>query len=111
MNDILKEVETLKKMILDSKEYKDFILYRDNLDYNKQINKIISKIKNVQKILINKQDKNEDTTEEEIKLRSLYSDLDNYEEYKKYIESAKVLNEMITGIQKKFEDYFNTLIM
>ena len=62
MNDILKEVETLKKMILDSKEYKDFILYRDNLDSNKQINKIISKIKNVQKILINKQDKNEDTT-------------------------------------------------
>ena len=61
MNDILKEVETLKKMILDSKEYKDFILYRDNLDSNKQINKIISKIKNVQKILINKQDKNEDT--------------------------------------------------
>ena len=64
MNDILKEVETLKKMILDSKEYKDFILYRDNLDSNKQINKIILKIKNVQKILINKQDKNEDTTEE-----------------------------------------------
>ena len=64
MNDILKEVETLKKMILDSKEYKDFILYRDNLDSNKQINKIISKIKNVQKILINKQDKNEDTKEE-----------------------------------------------
>ena len=69
MNDILKEVETLKKMILDSKEYKDFILYRDNLDSNKQINKIISKIKNVQKILINKQDKNEDTTEEEIKFK------------------------------------------
>lgn len=111
MDDILKEVEKLKKLVLESEEYKNFITNRDNLDNNKEINKIIGKIKITQKNLINKQDKEEDTLEEEIKLKSLYNELDNYDEYKKYIESARVLNNIITGIQKKFEDYFNTLIM
>lgn len=111
MDEILKEVEKLKDLILDSEEYKNFISNRDKLDKNEEINNIIDEIKELQKIIINMQDTKEDTYNEEIRLKVLYANLDNYEEYKKYIESARVLNDMITRIQKKFEDYFNTFVM
>lgn len=111
MNNILIEVEKLKDMIINSDEYKNFINSRSKLDKNKNINAIIEKIKSIQKILINKEDKNEDTEEENIKLRSLYSELNSYELYNEYIKNAKILNELITRIQKKFEEYFNQFVI
>lgn len=111
MDEILLEVEKLKDKILDSKEYKLFIESRDKLDNNKDINEIIEKIKSEQKKLINKEDKNEDTTLEEIKLKSLYSELNNFDDYNTYIENARILNDLITNIQKRFEEYFSSLIM
>lgn len=111
MDSILIEVEKLKNMVILSDEYKNFINSRNKLDANEDINKIIDRIKNTQKALINKEDKNEDITEEEIILKSLYTELDSFECYKEYIKNAKILNELITKIQKRFEDYFNKLVI
>ncbi len=111
MNNIVEEVEKLKDMILSSNEYKDYKKYEKILDNNREINLIIDNIKNVQKIIINKEDKKENTDKEEIELQSLYKKLNTYDEYINYINSSKILNEVITYIQKEFENYFNQFIV
>lgn len=111
MNNILNDVEDLKLKILSSNEYKDFKKYEEILDNNKEVNDIINKIKKVQQTIIKKEDKKEDTLKEQIELNTLYQKLDTYDDYKNYIESSKKLNEIITYIQKEFENYFNKFII
>ena len=111
MIDILNDVEKLKTKVLNSKEYKDFKKYEEKLDKNKEINDIINKIKKVQQTIIKKEDKNEEIDKEQVELNTLYQKLDTYDDYKKYIESSKKLNEIITSIQKEFENYFNKFII
>ena len=111
MNNILKDVEDLKLKILSSNEYKDFKKYEEILDNNKEVNDIINKIKKIQQTIIKKEDKNEDTLKEKIELNTLYQKLDTYDDYKNYIESSKKLNQIITYIQKEFENYFNKFII
>lgn len=111
MNEILKDVEDLKEKILSSKEYKNFKKYETILDNNKEINDIINKIKKVQQTIIKKEDKNENIEKETIELNTLHQKLDTYSDYKNYIDSSKKLNEMITYIQKEFENYFNKFII
>ena len=111
MNDIIKEVENLKEDVLNSKEYKDFKKYESILDNNKEINNIITKIKRLQQQIIKKEDKKENTDKDEIELQSLYKELNTYPDYTNYINSSKKLNEVITYIQKEFEDYFNQFII
>ena len=111
MNDIIKDVENLKDNIINSEEYINYKKSEKELDNNKEIIDIIEKIKNIQKIIINKEDKNENTDEEEIEVNTLYKKLNTYSEYTNYIENSKKLNDMITYIQKEFEDYFNKFII
>ena len=111
MNDILNDVENLKQKVLNSDEYKNFKKYEEVLDNNKEINSIINNIKKVQQTIIKKEDKNENIDKEQIELNTLYKKLDTYSDYKNYIESSKKLNEIITNIQKEFENYFNKFII
>ena len=111
MNNIISDVENLKENILSSDEYKTYKECERVLDNNKEINDVIESIKSTQKIIINKEDKNENTEKEEIELNSLYQKLNTYKEYTNYIEASKKLNEIITYIQKEFEDYFNKFII
>ena len=111
MNDILNDVENLKQKVLNSDEYKNFKKYEEELDNNKEINNIINNIKKVQQTIIKKEDKNENIDKEQIELNTLYKKLDTYSDYKNYIESSKKLNEIITNIQKEFENYFNKFII
>ena len=68
MNNILEDVEQLKNKVLNSKEYKDYKMYEQKLDNNKEINNIITKIKRVQQQIIKKGDKSEDVIKEKIEL-------------------------------------------
>ena len=111
MNDIINDVEKLKEKILLSNEYKNFKEAEKILDSNKEINKIIGKIKQVQQQIVKKEDKKEETDKEEIELQSLYKQLDTYKEYTNYIQASKIFNELITSIQKEFESYFNGFII
>ena len=49
MNDILKEVESLKDLIILSDEYKNYDKYLKKIKNNKTINLLINKIKKTQK--------------------------------------------------------------
>ncbi len=111
MDNVIKEVENLKQIILDSAEYKEYKRCEKILDENNKIKGIISKIKKLQKIIINKEDKKEETDKEEIEIQSLYKKLDTFEEYKNYIKASRKFNDSLTYIQKEFERYFNQFIV
>lgn len=111
MNDVIIEVEKLKNKILNSEEYLNFKTSEKKLDNNKEINEIITLIKKVQQKIIKKEDKNEETEKEKIELESLYKKLETFNDYIEYKKNARIFNDIITNIQKKFEDYFNKFII
>ena len=111
MDKILLQVEELKNMILKSDEYKEFDKYKKILDNNNEIKNIINEIKIKQKEIINKEARNIDKDKEEFEVKNLFNKLESYNDYNNYINAAKVLNSLISGIQKRFTDYFNEFIL
>ena len=107
MNNILKDIEDLKLDIINSNEYKEYIKYDELLNNNSEIKFLISKIKNLQKESERLGNKDIDIDN---KLEDLFDKLHSYEDYNKYINASEKLNELITKIQKNFENYFNNLI-
>ena len=98
-------VKELKDEIINSNEYKEYILSKEVLDNNKDIKDLIRKITSTQKKIVSKGDT---TLEEE--LDSLYEKLYSYDEYNKYIETSTKLNILISDIAKELENYFNSLM-
>lgn len=110
MNNILNEVNDLKKMILNSKEYID---YNNNLklvENNKEINNIVLNITNLQKEIVKLEHKKLNAKSKEIELEELYVKLNEYDTYREYIESSKNLNKLITNIQTNFQEFFDSLV-
>jgi len=110
MNDILKDVEELKELILSSDEYKNYSNSLKDIESKKEINSIIDKIVLLQKEIVKKEVLKEDTSKQEKELDTLYNNLYNYDEYTNYINNSKELNILITSVQKRFEEYFNSLV-
>ena len=110
MNSILKDVEELKELVLESEEYKNYKTSLDILDSNNDVKELINKITNLQKNIVKKMSKKEDVKIQNKELDELYNELNSIEEYAKYIDNSKKLNILITNIQKEFEKYFNNLV-
>ena len=87
MNNIMNNVEELKKLIEESEEYKEYDRLTKILDTDKEINEIIDEIKKLQKEAVNKEVKKEDTKNIEEKLDNLFEELNNKEKYIEYIEA------------------------
>lgn len=110
MNNIMNNVEELKKLIEESEEYKEYDRLTKILDTDKEINEIIDEIKKLQKEAVNKELKKEDTKNIEEELDNLFEELNNKEKYNQYIEASKKLNKLITEIQDRFSDSFNEIL-
>ena len=110
MNNIMNNVEELKKLIEESEEYKEYDRLTKILDTDKEINEIIDEIKKLQKEAVNKEVKKEDTKNIEEKLDNLFEELNNKEKYIEYIEASKKLNKLITEIQDRFSNSFNEIL-
>lgn len=111
MDEILLQALELKNMIINSDEYKEFSKCEKIIDDNDEIKNIINEIKKKQKIIINKEARNIDKEKEEFEVKNLFKKLESYEEYNNYIKSAKVLNSLISDIQKRFTEYFNEFVL
>lgn len=107
MNNILKDIEELKQDIIDSKEYKEYKKYNDILENNNEIKSIIKDIVSKQKELVSKLNIDKVLEKE---LDGLYTKLNDYDDYKNYIEASQDLNILISEVQNTFEKYFNSLI-
>ena len=63
------------------------------------------------KPILTKEDKNLDAEIEKIELESLYKELETYNDYIEYKKNARIFNDLITNIQKNFEEYFNSFLI
>lgn len=107
MNNVLKDIEELKQDIINSKEYKEYKKYNDILENNNEIKSIIKDIVSKQKELVSKLNNDKGLEKE---LDELYTKLNDYDDYKNYIEASQNLNILISEVQNTFEKYFNSLI-
>lgn len=110
MNDILKEVENLKELIILSDEYKNYKKYLEIISNNKNINLLINKIKKVQKDILKNEIKNIDKSLLEKQIDEYYKELYLEKDYVEYIHASKELNDLLTILKMNFENYFNSLI-
>ncbi|MBR3116620.1 MAG: YlbF family regulator [Bacilli bacterium] len=110
MNNILEDVLELKELILETDEYKNYKSSLNKIESNNKVNTLIKDIVSKQKEITNKEYKKVDTSLLEQELDSLYEELNNIKEYSDYIENSILLNNLITNIQNRFEEYFNSLV-
>ena len=110
MNSIINEVEELKELIINSKEFKAYKKYEELLDTNSRVKELVNKYTSMQKEIVLLESKNNDTSDKEKELDLLYSGLTSIDEYNKYLDSSKKLNELITNIQKNFQEFFDSLV-
>lgn len=110
MNNIIAEVEELKELIINSIEYKDYKKYEKLLDSNLKVKELVNKYTSIQKEIVLLESKNKDTFDKESELDLIYSDLISIDEYNKYLDSSKKLNELITSIQNNFQEFFDNLV-
>ena len=110
MNNILSEVEELKELIINSEEYKEYKKYNDLLESNKEVKELVHKYTSLQKEIVLLEYNNKDISDKENELDLLYSKLTNIDIYNKYLISSKELNNLITNIQNKFQEFFDSLV-
>jgi len=110
MNSIINEVEELKELIINSDEYKEYKKYEELLDTNSRVKELVNKYTSMQKEIVLLESKNNDTSDKEKELDLLYSELTSIDEYNKYLDSSKKLNELITNIQNNFQEFFDSLV-
>ena len=109
MNNILDDVNELKDLIISSKEYTDYINSMKKVDSNEEIKKIIKDIIKLQKQEVNLNNKNI-YNDLDIEINNLYDRLNSIPEYTDYINSSRRLNILITSIQEKFKEFFDSLV-
>ena len=110
MNNILNDVNELRDLILDSREYKSYKKSLEKLDKHEEIKKMINKIVSLQKKIVKDESKNIDVKNLNIELDNMYKELYDNKIYSDYIDSSKKLNILITNIQQNFNEYFNSLV-
>lgn len=110
MNNVLTDVKELKELIISSDEYKNYIMYLHILENSDDINLLIKNITSKQKEIVKLEHLNKKDLIKEKELDCLYTKLNQYEEYRKYIKSSKKLNDLISNVQKKFQEYFDSLV-
>ena len=106
----LNDIYELKELILSSKEYVDYKNSLKLVEDDKEINDLIKKIISIQKLIVKKESQNQETINLNEELDNLYSNLYGNKKYSSYIEKSKRLNQLITRVQKRLNDYFDSLV-
>ena len=110
MNEIIDDVNELKRIIEQSKEYKEYKKYTSLLDNNKEINKLINEIKKLQQSIVKLEIAKKDCKKEEEELNFLFDELNNIKLYQNYLNASKNLNILITSVQNSFSSTYKELM-
>lgn len=105
MENYVSDILELKELIINSKEYKNYNKSLEEIKYDSNINYLVENIKKLQKTIVRTKDKK---LEKELELYNNLLLANN--KYRKYLNNAKKLNMLITKVQKKFNNYFDSLV-
>ena len=97
---ILNKVDELVNLIKNSDDYKRYMLLRLEMEKNKEIMEIISKIKKIEQTIVNKKYRKEDISFEETELNNLKKELESYPIYQEYSYLMEDLDNMFQNIRE-----------
>jgi len=98
-------IDEVVNYIINTKEYKDCIKYKELMDEDNNIKELVSKIKKLQKEYVRTEDK--DIKDE---LDILEKELNNNDIYIKYNQNLEIVNQMISYVKDELNDYFDKLL-
>lgn len=113
MNDISKDFDELIDLIKDSEIYKEYKKLELKVKKNKDINRLVSIIKKLQKEAVNAEHKkNYDLLEQKNKeISSKNIELNNVPLYNDYVDKMNELNELLVTIKNKFDLFIKELTL
>lgn len=103
--EVLKKIDELVVIIQDSKEYKNYLSIKKQLEENVQINQLIKEIKQEQQYVVKN---NLNNQEEDRKLQEKIEKLKSIPLYNDYLNAVDELNVYLEPI-KNIQDYFDFL--
>ena len=106
MESVKSRVEELVSYIQNTKEYQNCIQIREKMKNNLELQKLIEEIKDNQKKYIRS---GYDTRIKE-HLDSLEKQLEDIPIYSVYLENLERVNEMISYVQERLNDYFTNMM-
>jgi len=110
MNNILNDIDELRNMIISSNEYKNYEHSLSMVEKDEELKKLIKEIISLQKKIVNLEHKKKEVNSLNKELDDKYSSLYSNKKYIDYIDSSKVLNNLLTDVQNRFNKYFNSLV-
>ncbi|MBR6113279.1 MAG: YlbF family regulator [Bacilli bacterium] len=105
-SNIIREVDEIIDYIKKSDTYKDYKYLEDKLSKHDKANKLISEVKEYQRILVKKQLHKEDITDLETKINNNLSLLNKIPLYVEFISKQEELNDMYQQIKMELDEYF-----
>ena len=101
----MEKLDEVVKVIKDSKEYKNCIDLKKQMESNEDINSLVKKIKILQKKYIRTNDK-----DIKVELDSLKKKLNEIPIYHIYMENLEKVNDMINYVKDELNNYFDLLL-
>ena len=98
-------IDEVVNYIINTKEYKDCIKYKELMDEDNNIKELVSKIKKLQKEYV--KSNNDDI---KLELDKLEDELNNIDTYVIYNQNLEVVNNMINYVKEDLNDYFYNLL-
>ena len=102
LNNILEEIINY---ITNTKEYKNCLKYKEEMDKDNHIKELVNSIKKLQKEYIKSNDNN--IKKELDKLEEELYDIDLYN---KYNQNLEIVNNMINYVKEELNDYFYNIL-
>jgi cell fate (sporulation/competence/biofilm development) regulator YmcA (YheA/YmcA/DUF963 family) len=107
--EINKSFDNLIDIIKDTTIYQEYIHILEQVKKNTDINETVKNIKDIQKKIVNEKYRGNDITILESELERINTKLNSIPLYQDYIESSKILNELVTSITSRLQTYLNDL--
>ncbi len=106
---ILEKLEEILDLIKDSQDYQDYVFLKAKLAKNEKALKLIAEVKKLQKQVVRKEVKKEDTSQEEQEIEKLLESLNQIPLYLDFVETQQKLNEVYQMIDTKLDNYFQKI--
>ena len=106
MEKLFKKLDEVIKCITNSNEYKNYILYKDKMSSNSEINDLVKKLKILQKKYVKS---NYDSSIKK-ELDDVSSRLNNIPIYNMYLTNLEKVNYKIEYVKDSLNDYFYNLL-